>query len=262
VNRRILVFTAGDVPLTSGSVVNSASLTAGSLAPGTLVTITGTGLSDQSQAAPDDGTHALPKKLAGVEVVFDGFALPLLSANASEIQAQLPYETGDASAASLYIRTEHADGTVTVTNAIAVKLSPANPGVFAFAGTEPRAGMLLHGQTGAPVTVHSPVRPGEVVTLWTAGLGMVDTGDPSVPVLPGIPYAGVDAAVEIPVRAAVNGLPADVISAVLPKGSIGIYEVRIVIPGGLQPGASGQLFLTQNTFMSNTVTFPLGSAIQ
>lgn len=262
VNRRILVFTPGDVPLANGAVMNSASLTTGALAPGTLVTIHGTGLSDDNKSAPDDGVHALPKKLAGVEVVFDGSALPLLSASSSEVRAQLPYEAADVSSASLYIRTERLDGAVTITNAIALKLAPASPGVFAFGGPEPRAGMLLHGQAGAPVTADSPVHAGEMVTLWTAGLGLVDTGDPTVTVLPGVPYAGADAPVEIPVRATVNGIPAEVTSAVLPRGSIGIYEVRVVIPYGLDPDASAQLFLMQNSSVSNTVTFPIGSTIQ
>lgn len=262
VNRRILVFTAGDTPLANGAIVNSASMTTAPLAPGTLVTVSGTGLSDKSKTAPDDGVHALPKKLAGVEVVFDGFALPLLSASPSELRAQLPYDTGDVSSASLYIRTERSDGTVTITNAIALKLAPASPGVFAFGGPEPRAGMLLHGQAGAPVTQDSPVRAGETVTLWTAGLGLVDTGDPSISVLPGVPYAGADAPVEIPVRATVNGIPAEVTSAVLPRGSIGIYQVRIVIPNGLESGSSAQLFLMQNGSVSNTVTFPIGSTNQ
>jgi len=262
VNRRILVFTAGDVPLANNAIVNSANLTTGPLAPGTLVTISGTGLSEESRSAPDDGVHALPKKLAGVELVFDGFALPLLSASPTEIRAQLPYDTGDASSASLYVRTERSDGSVTITNAIPLKLTAANPGVFAFGGPEPRAGMLLHGQAGAPVTEDSPVHPGEAVTLWTAGLGLVDTGDPTIPVLPGIPYAGMDAPVEIPVRATVNGIPAEVSSAVLPKGSIGVYEVRVVIPAGLEPDSRAQLFLMQNGSLSNTVTFPIGSTIQ
>ena len=262
VNRRILVFTAGDVPLANGAIVNSASLTTAPLAPGTLVTITGTSLSEGSKSAPDDGMHALPNKLAGVEVVFDGFALPLLLAAPSEVRAQLPYDTGGASSASLYVRTERSDGSVTITNAIALKLVPASPGVFAFGGPEPRAGMLLHGQAGAPVTQDSPVHPGEVVTLWTTGLGLVDTGDPTKTVLPGIPYADLDAPVEIPVRATVNGIPAEVTSAVLPKGSIGVYEVRIVIPNGVEPDSSAQLFLMQNGSISNTVTFPIGSTIQ
>ena len=40
--------------------MNSASLVAGPLAPGTLITINGAGLSDTTEIAPDDGMQPLP----------------------------------------------------------------------------------------------------------------------------------------------------------------------------------------------------------
>ncbi len=176
-DRRILVFSPGDTPLPRNPVLNSASLYAGPLAPGTLVTINGAGLSDTTASAPGDGLEALPKKLAGVEVLFDGVTLPLLSASPTEIRAQLPYDLGNAAAASLYVRTEHAGGLVTTTNATAIKLASANPGLFAFGGAEPRGGIVLHASTdsvaqaGTPVTADDPAKPGEVLDPLGGGIG-------------------------------------------------------------------------------------------
>ncbi|HWF47114.1 MAG TPA: hypothetical protein VG168_08920, partial [Bryobacteraceae bacterium] len=53
-NRRILVFTPGDVPLAHNALVNAASLAPDPLAIGTLIDIDGSGLSDGTFSAPDE----------------------------------------------------------------------------------------------------------------------------------------------------------------------------------------------------------------
>ncbi len=266
-DHRILVFTAADTPLPNYAVANSASLAAGSVAPGTLVTITGDGLSETSEAVPDESSEALPNKLAGVEVFLNGVILPVLSASPKQVRAQVSYDLGDTSAASLYIRTQHGDGSVTISNATTVKMLPATPGVFGFGGDEPRIGMILHtdassGQPGAPVTAENPARPGEILVLWAAGLGAIDSGDSSSGVVAGAPYDGPDAPVLTAVDAVVSGRSAQVISATLPHGSIGIYEVRVQLPADLPADPKTALLLTQNSYVSNTVTIPVQTTVQ
>lgn len=265
-DQRILVFTAGDSTLLRNSVFNSASLAAGPLAPGTLVTITGNGFGDVSATAADDGVQRLPTKLGGVEVLFDGVALPLLSVSATQARAQLPYDTGNVSSASLYVRTEHEDGNVTVTNATALKLIPASPGLFAFGGTEPRTGLILHSngsaeQAGTPVTPDNPAKAGEMLIFWAAGLGAVDSGSERGPSM-GMPFAGPDAPVVSQTGAVVSGRTAQVVSATLPERSIGVYEVRIILPADLPTDPKTELLIMQNGIVSNTVTIPVQNTIQ
>ncbi len=261
VDHRILVFTAGDLPLASGSVLNSASLAAGPSAPGTLVTIAGTGLGPSTESA-SEGDQVLPKELAGVEVLLNGTKLPLLSASSSEIRVQLPYALESPSTASLYVRVQREDGTVIISNAVAVKLLAAAPGLFAFGGAEPRNGMVLHAVTdsrepGTPVTAESPARPGEVVVVWTAGLGAVNDSDAAEPVTAGEPFQGPDAPVLRPVSAVVSGRSVPVIAADLPIGSIGIYQVRIALPADLPDDAHTPLVISQEGVVSNTITIPV-----
>lgn len=265
-DRRILVFTAGDAPLGRNSVINSASLTTGALAPGTLITINGSGFTDAAATGPDDGASRLPTKLGGVEAIFDGMALPLLSVSATEVRAQLPYETANASSASLYIRTEHSDGAVTITNATAVKLAATSPGLFAFGGTEPRTGLILHSsgpaeQAGTPVTADDPAKPGEVLVFWAAGLGAVESGAEKPPIM-GVPFAGPDATVASRVSAIIGGRSAQALSATLPRGAIGIYEVRVQLPADLPGDPRTELLITQDGNISNTVTIPVRNTIQ
>lgn len=267
VDRRILVFTAADTALSHNAVINSASFAAGPLAPGTLISIEANGLADTSASAPDDGVDRLPAKLAGVEVVFDGLPLPLLAVSSSQVRTQLPYDTGNTSAASLYLRTEHSDGSVTVTSATAVRLAPASPGLFAFNGNEPRNGMVLHASSSGdvpstPVTAAQPAKAGETLTFWATGLGAVtDLNYEKAPAM-GVPYAGSDAQVATRVSATVNGRMAQVLSATLPKGGIGIYEVRLILPADLPTDLKTHLQIVQDGLASNTVTIPVRNTIQ
>jgi uncharacterized protein (TIGR03437 family) len=263
-DRRILVFTAGDAPLGRNAVVNSASLASGAQAPGTLVTINGAGFTETAAHA-DEGASRLPTKLGGVEAVFDGVALPLLSVSPTELRAQLPYEMGGASSGSLYVRAEHGDGSVTVTNAGALKISTTSPGLFAFGGTEPRTGLILHSdgaeQAGTPVTSDDPAKPGELLIFWAAGLGAVDNGSEKGPAM-GVPFAGPDAMAVSRVSALVGGRSAQVLSAALPQGSIGVYEVRVQLPADLAADPRAELQIAQDGNVSNTVTIPVQNTIQ
>jgi uncharacterized protein (TIGR03437 family) len=226
-DRRILVFTPGDTALTGDAVVNSASLLATPLAPGGLATIRTKGQSDSSR----------------VEVVLNGETAPALSISAEEIQIRTPDDLGNATAGSLYIRLQQAGGAVTVSNAVGVKLASAFPGLYAFAGSEPRAGLLLHSDAatsgGVPVTPETPARAGEAITAWGTGLGAVDE----------------DGNVLNPVNAWVNGLRAEVVSAKLPQDALGVYEIRVILPPDSANSGTAQMYLTQTGNSSNTITF-------
>jgi uncharacterized protein (TIGR03437 family) len=267
-DRRILVFTASHTLLPRNAISNSASLIAGPLAPGTLITITADRLTDGTASAPDDTTQPLPTKLGNVEVLFDGVPLPLLSVSPTQIRAQIPYALANASSASIYVRTEHNDHRITTTSATAIKIVPANPGLFAFGGTEPRNGLILHastnsdGQSGTPVTSENPAQPGETLIMWAAGLGAVKDTSAATPLAIGVPYGGSNAPIVTPVSALVNGRSAQVVSANLPQGSIGIYEVRVVLPSDLPDDPKTQLLIAQNGYVSNRITVPVQRPIE
>ncbi len=170
-----------------------------------------------------------------MEVFLNGLKLPLLSTAPSEIRAQLPYELDAPGGASLYVRMEREDGTVAVTNAVAVKMLALRPVCLHSRDLSREAEWFF---TRAPIRSspvrllppRAPARPGEVLAVWTAGLGAVDDSDAIEPVAAGQPFAGPDAAVLHAVTATVNGRAASVVAAQLPQGSIGIYQVRIVAP--------------------------------
>ena len=122
------------------------------VAPGGLIVIFGTNLSDGTASAPDNAT-VLPRELAGVQVYIDGIRVPLLFVSPTEIRAQVPWSVFDANAASLYVRTKRANGTVTTTTAVNLPVALQNPGIFADSGDDPRPGLIYHSSSYATGTV-------------------------------------------------------------------------------------------------------------
>jgi uncharacterized protein (TIGR03437 family) len=260
--RRILVFSPGEKLITPESIVNSASFADGPFAPGTLISINGFGLSDQPEQIEADQRQPLPKQLAGMEAVFDGQTLPLISVSSNKAEMQLPYGFGGRTSSSFYIRVKHGDGSVTVSAAVTLHLTAANPGLFAFGGTEPRSGILLHSsdsrvEGGVPVTKQNPVRPGEIVTILATGLGSVIDSGSSDSATAGVPGNLNEAAVAVPVKAEINGHAAEVVEAKLLPDGIGVYEIAILVPAGVSDGHEGRLQIEQNGYASNTVTLAL-----
>ncbi len=125
---------------------------AAKIAPGTLVSIVGENLADQTAVAPWDA-DPLPRELGGVQVYFNGILSPLLYVSPTQINTQVPYDVQDATSINAYVRIRWSDGHVTATNAVAVPIIPANPGIFAFEGQEPRAAVALHYSSSATGTI-------------------------------------------------------------------------------------------------------------
>lgn len=155
------------------ATTSGATLTGGQaasiLAPGTQVTIFGTNLADASVSA--DITQQLPIDLGGVEVYFDGIRSPLIYVSPAQVNTQIPWEVSDgpnAASLSAVVRTQHKDGSVTVTDAIGVPITPnGNPGIYAVIGPDPRVAIAYHGSSGATgtVTVTGSIVAGDVGSI-------------------------------------------------------------------------------------------------
>jgi len=264
---RVLIFAPSDFPVSERSVLNSATAVHGPFAPGTLVTIEGENLAGRTEVATDDGEHSLPGTLAGIELLLNGRHLPLLSVSPDEIRCQMPYDLQGTDSASLVLREEISPGHPLLSNAMAVDFRSASPGILAFAGPEPRAGMVVHvnsetGETSSPVTAAEPAKPGQPIVLWASGLGYVVDADRSSHPVAGQPYAGEAGNVLMQVQAEIDGQPVEVVSAILPQHAIGIYQVQVVLPSGFPASPAAHLTISQGDWKSNTVTVPIGNPIQ
>ena len=108
------------------SVANAASLSGGVVSPGEVITIFGSGMGPEAGVgALIDPTGLLSNQLAGVEVLFDGVPAPLFYAQATQINAQVPYTVSGESLTHIEVVYQGAS-----VNTVDVPVVAAAPGIF------------------------------------------------------------------------------------------------------------------------------------
>ena len=160
--------TNATLTLTASGSNLSGGASAAIIAPGTVVLIRGTDLSDVT-ANWDPTQNALPFSLGGVEVYFDGIRAGLFSVSPTQIEAAFPFQVTGANSVTAWVRTTHADG-VTVTTAIGVPVQEQAPGIFADetpGAAEPRTAVAVHASSFATgtVTLAGTVQAGDTGTI-------------------------------------------------------------------------------------------------
>jgi uncharacterized protein (TIGR03437 family) len=158
--------TAQIVATASAATLNIYLQNPTSIAPGTLISISGQNLCDNT-AAGDLTQPYLAFTLAGCELFIDGNRTPLLYVSPTQINAQMPLEYTDRTSVSVYARNTHSGGSITVTSPIAVTIVPQNPGIFAQFGTDPRPGIVYHGASSATsvISIDGAINAGDVAAL-------------------------------------------------------------------------------------------------
>jgi uncharacterized protein (TIGR03437 family) len=213
-----LTFTiALPTPATSSDgILNSASFLP-ALAPGALITIFGSNL---AAGTAQFSTTPLPVSLGGTSVSINGTSVPLLFVSPGQVNAQVPYEA-NVGTAKLIVQSNGVSST-----AVNFVVAATGPGVF----TPPQSNHVLARNLadGTLNASETPARPGQYVTAYLTGQGLVDpkvtTGDvaPSSP-----PFSEPLAAVQVKI----GGVAATVQFAGLAPGFIdGLLQMNVLVP--------------------------------
>lgn len=207
------------------------------------------------------------------QVYIDGFAAPMLSASPTQINVQVPYEVGDRTSSSVWVRIQHADGSVTVTTPIALDLVQQNPGIFADDSqgtTDPRVGFVYHASsfaTGA-ISVDGTVNAGDVATITISSadgtisntynytVQTTDTGCPANPP-PTCDSTNPLSNIEYGLIAAINGLPDPLVTA-SPSNIFTRIELTANAPGN---AGNGITYTGSADASADVIITPLGTAM-
>jgi uncharacterized protein (TIGR03437 family) len=112
----------------------------------------------------------------------------------------------------------------------------------------------------SPITVDNPAVPGELIYVYATGLGVPVLNDGNKDLIQtGIQYPA-GAPVTTPasfVNSIAGGKTADVISATLMPGTVGLYQVLLHLNPDLPTDPYSQLTIAQDVFVSNIVTLPI-----
>ncbi|HEV3200414.1 MAG TPA: hypothetical protein VGZ73_21060 [Bryobacteraceae bacterium] len=230
---RVLRFAGSGISVSA--VVNGASNISGTISPGELVVVYGSGMGPATLTQFQLGANGLvPTSLAGTSVVVNGTPAPILYTSATQVAAMVPFGvTGTKAQVTVVYQGQAASG-------LSVNVAPASPGIFTAnsSGTGPAAALNFRSGVTSVNNPGNPANAGDTVTLYVTGAGQTNPpgvdgrpgGDGSTGNPPSLPL--------LPVSAAIGGKSATVSFAGSAPGVVaGIMQVNVVVPAGLPAGA-------------------------
>jgi uncharacterized protein (TIGR03437 family) len=228
--------------LNTGAVLNNLNPQVGALlAPGTIVQIYGSSLGVTGAGAVVNGQ--LQTSLNGVSVTMNGIPAPLYFVSNGQINAQIPSELAAGQQFQVQAKVNGL-----YTNPIVINTTAVAPGLASFAD-----GTVIAQDTNYQlITADHPAHAGEVIILYATGMGATNP-----PVATGAVTSGTDLVhAAITPKVTVGTADAQVLFAGLSPGSVGLYQIDVVIPSGAGTG-NVPLVITQSGVASNTVTVPV-----
>jgi uncharacterized protein (TIGR03437 family) len=242
--------TFGPPSLNTGGTVNNASFAANAaVAPGSLVSIFGTGLSDTDQAAPG---VPLPVALGTTSLTLGGVPMPLVHAFPLQVDAQVPWELAGQSQAQLAIVTDDLNG-----NKVSVPIAPFSPGLYSVAGNGMGQGaILINGTATLAAPANSPYnaqparRGVDYIDIFATGLGPVTNQPATGAPAPSSPLAYTTNTVTV----SIGGVPATPTFAGLAPGWVGLCQVNVQVPANAPAGDAVPVSLSVGGVASNQVT--------
>ena len=230
----------------ANGVVDAASYQVGKgLAPGSYISIFGTNLSDATQYL---STNFLPFSMSGVSVSFvspdgtQGWPGRLWYVGPTQINLQIPWELQGLTSAQLTVNV--ADVSVPYT----IPLSPYLPAMFAYGDHL----AVAQDRNYQLVTASNPAQPGQYIIIYANGLGAVDNPPPSGEATPAQPLAST----LVKPTVTIGGVAAQVLFSGLTPGSIGLYQIDVVVPPNAAPGLQ-PVVIAQNGVSSQPANLPI-----
>ena len=232
--------------LSPTGVLNGASFvpfTAG-LAPGTLVTMFGSGFADGGELFVD-GTF--PTTLGGLQVLINGELAPVYVVSPTQISVVMPYDiTGPV--AEIHVVRDGAES-----NHVTVFVNSTSPGIFTIPTTGLGYAAALHPDYSL-ITPENPARPGETVAVFLTGLGAVSPPVAAGTLGPVDPFS----TTTLPVAALVDGLDAKIAYSGLAPQLPGLYQLNIEVPADAR-APYDYLDLSGPDAFNSQVTIPVGN---
>jgi uncharacterized protein (TIGR03437 family) len=230
--------------LSANSITDGAGFTVNRLAPGSIVSIFGTGLAGAVLQVPAATT--LPTALFDAEVTFNDISAPLYYVSPTQIDAQVPLELTPGPVTVQVIR-NLAPSAKQVLN-----LLPAAPAILSVNGQGTGSGLVFHAADFSLVTTASPAKVGETLMIYCTGLGAFKSTLKSGQLAPTPPPNTVNTA-----QVTIGGASASVSQSSAAPGYAGLYLVGVQVPASSQTGNSVAVTVAVGSTTSNAVTIAI-----
>jgi uncharacterized protein (TIGR03437 family) len=212
--------------ISAAGIVNAATLRAGAVAPGEIVTIFGSGLRPAT-------------------VFFDNASAPVLFASAGQANVVVPYAVGGR--AQPVVRVVHSG---VPSNQVTVPVVESAPGLFTANGSGTGQGAILN-QDSSLNSAANPAPAGSIVVLYGTGEGLTDP-----PGVDGRIAGDVLPKPRLPVSVRIGGRDAQVLYAGAAPGLVaGVIQINVRVPAEVAPGPAVPVVVQVGANSSpNTVT--------
>jgi uncharacterized protein (TIGR03437 family) len=223
----------GVPPTILAAGINAASYAGGSVSPGEIVVIFGTGLGPNTLAGLQlDARGYVSSSVAGTQVFFDEVAAPIIYTQASQVSVVVPYEVIEKTQVKVVYQGQ-------ASNRVLIPVAPAMPGIFTAGASGHGQGSILN-QDGTVNSASNPAPVGSYVSVYATGEGQTNPagidGEPAVSPAP--------RPVAQQITATVGGLPAQVQYAGGAPGLIaGVLQVNVQIPTGVASGSNAPIVI-------------------
>ena len=222
------------LPVISGSgLVSAASLLQGPFAPGDVILIRGSSLADYKAQA---SSSPLQQQLAGAAVAIGGKLAPLLYADANQVVALVPSDLETDTPEQLLVQR---DASLAVPAGLVI--SATHPAILTQDGSGTGQGSIYAFGANPTILADSshPVKPGDQVLIYCAGLGITDSSGNTVNTVSvsiggqsaKVTYAGVALAQDYPA----TGAPS-VLGGLAPIALGGLNQITASVPQNVANG--------------------------
>jgi uncharacterized protein (TIGR03437 family) len=208
------------------------------IAPGEVVDIIGYGIGPSQAVTASLVSGQIPTSLAGLQVLFNGFAAPLLSIGPNQIRAIVPFEVAPASVQIIQPVEMLVQSPAGSVEPFTTTLAPVVPSFFTVDGRPGSQGLVIN-QDGTVNSPQNPAEAGSFVTTYATGLN--NTVPPMI--------TGSIAAAAAPLAVAVESSAFSRITyaGAAPGCPAGVTQINFQLPTTLQPGVN-------EAFLSVSVT--------
>ncbi len=241
------VVTANQSPVLNpnGVVDGFTFLAGGALAPGTVASAFGAGLSTSNTAVSP--SLPLPSAYQNTQLIVGGFLTPLYYVSQTQLNVEIPAEIR---ALQQYPAVGVVNGALTLP--VTVPVVPLAPGVAAF----PDGSVIAQDSNYALVNAASPAHPGESIVIYLVGMGATNPAVGSGKAAPGLSATDTLASATVQPVVKVGNQTAKIQFAGLTPGAIGLYQINFVVPTTVSAG-SLNLTVSQGNVNANTTTLPV-----
>jgi uncharacterized protein (TIGR03437 family) len=231
------------------AVGSAASYATAAVAPGEIVSLFGSNMGPAAGVGLQlaNGGKSITNGLGGVQVLFDGNAVPLTYASSVQINAIAP--AGLAGKTSTVVTVTYQGLT---SNAVTVPVQAASPGIFSADGSGTGAGAILNQDYSLNVRLN-PAARGSVIAIYLTGSGVTNPAsvDGAVTGLTP-PFPSVTQSVVV----TMGGVPVPaqniVYSGAAPGTVEGLTQIDVLIPASVAAGPTVPIIVTIGGVPSQT----------